>query len=33
MNFRLTLAAVSLAAAVLAAPTGFAALPANPATD
>jgi Do/DeqQ family serine protease len=33
MNFRLTLAAASLAAAVLAAPTGFAALPANPVTD
>ena len=33
MNFRLTLAAASLAAAVLAAPTGFAALPATPVTD
>src|ERR1700726_1054340 len=33
MNFRLTLAAASLAAAVLAAPTGFAALPANPVAD
>src|SRR5712672_266994 len=33
MNFRLTLAAVSLAAAVLAAPMGFAALPATPVTD
>src|ERR1700676_259408 len=33
MNLRLTLAAASLAAAVLAAPTGFAALPANPVTD
>jgi Do/DeqQ family serine protease len=33
MNFRLTLAAASLAAAVLAAPTGFAALPATPAAD
>src|SRR5260221_3147695 len=33
MNFRLTLAAASLAAALLAAPTGFAALPATPVTD
>ncbi len=33
MKFRLTLAAASLAAAVLAAPTGFAALPATPVTD
>src|SRR6266478_2124517 len=33
MNFRLTLVAASLAAAVLAAPTGFAALPATPVTD
>jgi len=33
MNFRLTLAAASLAAAVLAAPMGFAALPATPVTD
>src|SRR5450631_2377563 len=33
MNFRLTLAAASLAAAVLAAPMGFAALPATPSTD
>jgi Do/DeqQ family serine protease len=33
MNFRLTLAAASLTAAVLAAPTGFAALPATPAAD
>ena len=33
MNFRLTLAAASLAAAVLAAPTGFAALPATPVAD
>src|ERR1700682_5028211 len=33
MNFRLTLAAASLAAAVLAAPAGFAALPATPVTD
>ena len=33
MNFRLTLAAASLAAAVLAAPTGFAALPATSVTD
>jgi serine protease Do/serine protease DegQ len=33
MNFRLTLAAAWLAAAVLAAPTGFAALPATPVTD
>jgi len=33
MNFRLTLAAASLAAAVLAAPMGFAALPATPGTD
>jgi Do/DeqQ family serine protease len=33
MNFRLTLAAASLAAAVLAAPTGFAALPTTPVTD
>jgi Do/DeqQ family serine protease len=33
MNFRLTLAAASLAAAVLAAPVGFAALPATPSTD
>jgi len=33
MNFRLTLASASLAAAVLAAPTGFAALPANPVAD
>src|ERR1700732_759747 len=33
MNFRLTLAAASLTAAVLAAPTGFAALPATPVAD
>src|SRR3984893_4960306 len=33
MNFRLTLAAASLTAAVLAAPAGFAALPATPVTD
>jgi Do/DeqQ family serine protease len=33
MNFRLTLAAASLAAAVLGAPAGSAALPANPITD
>src|SRR5712675_740662 len=33
MNFRLTLAAASLAAALLAAPMGFAALPATPVTD
>src|SRR3984893_1311858 len=33
MNFRLTLAAASLAAAVLAAPTGFAALPTTPVAD
>src|SRR5882724_7202201 len=33
MNFRLTLAAASLAAAVLAAPAGFAALPATPLND
>jgi Do/DeqQ family serine protease len=33
MNFRLTLAAASLAAAVLAAPMGFAALPATPVAD
>src|ERR1700732_985475 len=33
MNFRLTLAAASLTAAVLAAPAGFAALPANPVAD
>jgi Do/DeqQ family serine protease len=33
MNFRLTLAAASLAAAVLAAPMGFAALPATPVSD
>src|SRR6266403_4612907 len=33
MNFRLTLVAASLAAAVLAAPMGFAALPATPVTD
>jgi Do/DeqQ family serine protease len=33
MNFRLTLAAASLATAVLAAPAGFAALPATPVTD
>jgi Do/DeqQ family serine protease len=33
MNFRLTFAAASLAAAVLAAPTGFAALPTTPVTD
>jgi Do/DeqQ family serine protease len=33
MNFRLTLAAASLAAAVLAAPAGFAALPSTPLSD
>jgi Do/DeqQ family serine protease len=33
MNFRLTLAAASLTAAVLGAPMGFAALPATPSTD
>src|SRR3984893_11913009 len=33
MNFRLTLAAASLAAAVLAAPMGFAAVPATPAVE
>jgi Do/DeqQ family serine protease len=33
MNFRLTLAAASLAAAVLAAPMGYAALPTTPAAD